>query len=113
MRIPNLKWKIEYLSEIEQDLDNLNKQQLKSVTKELKLLELCGNSLRLPHSRALGNGLLELRERNFGYRIYYTFLENRVIVLLQVGDKSNQQTDIRIAYTRLKKLEKHHENQKF
>jgi len=94
-------WKIEYwcpvngqLSEVELFLNKLTDEQLKSVAKELKLLELCGNTLRLPHSKSLGKGLFELRERKFGYRIYYTFLKGKVVILLHAGDKSTQRKDI-------------------
>lgn len=46
----------------------------------IKLIEAQGNQLRLPHSRALGDGLLELRGKQV--RIFYVFLPKRVIVLL-------------------------------
>lgn len=100
-------WTIEYWldadgkSSVEVWLDNLTKEQLKSVAKELKLLELSGNRLRLPHSRTLGQGLFELRERNFGYRIYYGFASGSIIILLHAGDKSSQQKDIALARKRL------------
>lgn len=41
---------------VEKWLDSLTDDQLKSISKELKLLELCGNSLKLPHSRSLKRG---------------------------------------------------------
>lgn len=44
-----------------------------------------GNLLRMPHSRALGDGLFELRGMKHSVRIYYTFLPGRRIVLLD-GD---------------------------
>ena len=65
---------------------------------------MCGNELRLPHSKSLGNGLFELRERNFGYRVYYTFCKQQVIVLLHSGDKNTQNKDIKLARERLIKL---------
>lgn len=70
------------------------------------MLERCGNSLRLPHSKALGDGLFELRERAYGYRIYYGFLPNNTIVMLQAGDKGSQKRDIRLSSERLKILKK-------
>lgn len=82
-------------------LDQLTKEQFKSVAKELKLLELIGCELRLPHSKALGNGIFELRERVFGYRIYYGFLPGKNIVLLHAGGKSSQTKDIQLAHSRL------------
>jgi len=102
-----IDWQIEYwcpsdgsISEIEVFLDQLTDQQFKSIAKELKLLELCGNNLKLPHSKALGKGLFELRERNFGYRIYYMFAKSRVIILLRAGDKTGQNKDIKTARAR-------------
>lgn len=101
------KWELQYwcdnksISPIEQWLDALTKEQLKSVAKELKLLELCGNTLKLPHSRSLSKGLFELRERQYGYRIYYTFLRKHIILMMHAGDKKNQERDISIARKRL------------
>ena len=48
---------------VERWLLKLTREQFKAVSKELKLLEACGNDLKLPHSRALGKGLFELREQ--------------------------------------------------
>lgn len=98
--------KVEYWCEqegspVEEWFDSMTDEQFKSVAKELKLLELCGNELRLPHSKSLGKGLFELRERKFGYRVYYTFYGNRVILLLHGGDKSSQVKDIKLARKRL------------
>lgn len=79
----------------------LTREQFKAVSKELKLLEICGNDLKLPHSRALGKGLFELRDQRYGYRIYYGFYECKIIILLHAGDKSKQENDIKIARSRL------------
>src|SRR5262245_9930941 len=76
-----MNWSIVYLASVQNWLDALDNQQLKSIAKELRLLELCGNTLKLPHSRSLGNQLFELRERKYGFRIYYTFDKNKVIIL--------------------------------
>jgi len=91
-------------SYFEKWLDSLTKEQFKSVAKELELLKLCGNELRLPHSRSLGKGLFELREKKFGYRIYYGFLPNRRIVLLHAGNKESQERDIKISFNKLNKI---------
>ncbi len=102
-----IKWTIDYWVDnsgkrsVERWLLKLTREQFKAVSKELKLLEVCGNDLKLPHSRTLGKGLFELRERNYGFRIYYCFYKNKIIILLHAGDKSNQQNDIKIARTRL------------
>ncbi len=98
-------WKLEYYHDIEDWFEQLTKDKLKAIAKELKLLQLCGNSLRLPHSKALGKKLFELRERNFGLRMYYTFSSNRKIVLLHGGDKATQKQDIKLARNMLNKME--------
>src|SRR5690349_698795 len=87
-------------------MDERTVQELKSIVKEVKLLERCGNRLRLPHSKALGEGLFELRERTYGYRIYYAFLPNHNIVMLHAGDKNSQKSDIHLARERLAKMHK-------
>ncbi len=103
-------WVIEYWNEhdtespVEEWLDELTKEQFKSVAKELKLLEQCGNQLRLPHSGSLGGGVFELRERRHGHRIYYTFSKHKIMVLLCAGDKHTQENDIKTARNRLEKL---------
>lgn len=91
------EWKIEYNDEMEVWLNELTDDQLKSVAKELRLLELSGNLLRLPHSRSLQKGLFELRERRFGYRMYYVFQSGGKVLLLHAGTKATQEKDIKLA----------------
>jgi putative addiction module killer protein len=104
------QWKIEYWTSgkdkgpIEKWLDKLTKEQLKSLTKEITMLELAGNELKLPHSKALGKGLFELRERQFGLRVYYGFLGTFIIIVLAAGNKKSQEKDIAIARKRLSEL---------
>jgi len=74
---------------------------LKSIAKEICILAKLGNELKLPHSRAFGKGLFELRERRFGIRIYYYFAGKLIIILLAVGNKKNQTNDIKIARERM------------
>ncbi len=90
-----IKWIVEFAehNKIEKWFDKLTKEQLLSVAKEIKLLELCGNTLKMPHSKPLKKGIYELRERKFGFRVYYTFFSQKII-LLTAGDKSSQRRDI-------------------
>lgn len=103
-------WKISYWynnkgeNTVEQWLDSLSTKQIKSVAKEMKLLALCGNSLKLPHSRTLKNGLSVLRERQYGFRIYYTFLPDKRILMLSAGNKKTQKKDMDVARDRLDQL---------
>lgn len=116
-----LEWTVVYWAEedkkpqVEEWLNNLTSEQFKCVSKELLLLKTCGNNLRLPHSKPMDDGVFELREMRFGYRVYYCFSKGRVIVLLIAGDKSSQSRDIKIAKERAlkwKKGETKHENKK-
>ncbi|MEM1243541.1 MAG: type II toxin-antitoxin system RelE/ParE family toxin [Pseudomonadota bacterium] len=102
-----MEWQIIYNNKIEQWLDNLTKKQLKYVAKELKLLEMAGHTLKLPHSRSLGSGLFELRERKFGYRLYYCFAKKQLILLLTAGNKTSQLKDITIARKLLIQFRRH------
>lgn len=105
------QWKIDYWSPgkskspIEKWFDKLNKEQLKSLAKEIMMLEQVGNELKLPHSKTLGKGLFELRERRFGLRIYYGFKGAFVVIVLAAGDKKSQEKDIGVARKRLSELE--------
>ncbi len=82
-------------------LDDLNQEKFKAVSKELILLRMCGNRLRIPHSKPIDIGLFELREMRFGLRIYYCFDKGQIIILLAAGDKSSQKRDIKVARERL------------
>ena len=104
------KWIIRYYanesgkSPIEKWVQKLTEEQAISVTKELRMLENLGNELQLPHSRSLSKGLFELRERRFGYRLYYCFKGHKLIILLVAGDKKSQDKDIKTAYKRMEEL---------
>lgn len=52
----------------------------------------------LGDSKSVGSGVSELRiDYGPGYRVYFTFIEKEIVVLLAGGDKSTQQSDIRKA----------------
>lgn len=99
-----MEWAISYLESVESWLDSLTRDKLKAIAKELRLLELAGSDLRLPHSKSLGEGLFELRERRFGLRLYYCFNGGKAVLILLGGDKSTQAKDIKKAKAALKKL---------
>ncbi len=100
------RWSIHYWNEgqrknLEKWFDLLSEDEFKSIAKELKMLEIAGNTLRMPHSRALGSGLFELRDRKYGFRLYYAFRDQRIIVILVAGNKKSQKEDIENARGRL------------
>lgn len=76
----------------------------------VKLLIEHGPSLRLPHSRALGGGLFELRPRGKSGvgRAVYCFLVGQRVVVLHAFIKKSQQTperEIKLARRRMKEIQ--------
>ncbi len=77
----------------------------------VELLAAHGPNLRLPHSRAFGRGLFELRPRGSSgsFRAFYCFLVGRRIVILHAFAKKTRETpgkELELARKRLKEL--HH-----
>lgn len=75
----------------------------------LDLIEKHGADLRLPHSRAIGNGIFELRPRGREgiARVFYCPASSRTIVILHSFVKKTQQTpqhDLEIAIRRLREV---------
>jgi phage-related protein len=76
----------------------------------VELLAEHGPNLRLPHSRAMGEGLFELRPRGKSGigRAFYLFLVGRRVVIVHAFIKKSQQTpdkELRIARKRMKDLD--------
>jgi phage-related protein len=76
----------------------------------VELLAEYGPSLRLPHSRTLGEGLFELRPRGRSGigRSLYCFMSGKRVVMLHAFTKKTQQTpdrDLKLARKRLKELQ--------
>ena len=76
----------------------------------LELLVEFGPSLRMPHSRAMGGGLFELRPRGrdgIG-RVFYCFALGRRVVILHAFVKKTQDTpeqELKIARKRMKEIQ--------
>ena len=75
----------------------------------VELLVEHGPSLRLPHSRAFGDGLFELRPRGRSGigRAFYCFVVGKRVVVRHAFIKKTQATpdrDLRLARKRLKEL---------
>ena len=83
------------------------------VTDYARLVELLaehGPSLRLPHSRALGEGLFELRPRGRSGigRALYCFLVGQRVVVVHAFIKKTQETpdkELKLARKRFKELQ--------
>ncbi|MCY7319413.1 MAG: type II toxin-antitoxin system RelE/ParE family toxin [Ramlibacter sp.] len=76
----------------------------------VELLIEFGPSLRLPHSRALGGGLFELRPRGRSGigRAFYCFILGKRVVVLHAFIKKSQETpdrELKLARKRLKELQ--------
>lgn len=76
----------------------------------VELLTQHGPNLRLPHSRAMGNGLFELRPKGrtgIG-RAFYCFLVGKRVVVVHAFIKKTQQTpdkELKIARKRVQELQ--------
>lgn len=74
----------------------------------VKLLKQYGNQLGMPHSKALGSGMYELRIRGKEeLRMFYFFTKGRRIYLLHAFKKQTRQTpkkELEIALQRMKNL---------
>ena len=76
----------------------------------VELLVEHGPNLKLPYSRAFGDGLFELRPRGRSGigRAFYCFLFGKRIVVLQAVIKKSRQTpdhEIKLARKRLKEIQ--------
>jgi phage-related protein len=78
-----------------------------------RLLELLiehGTSLRLPHSRAFGDGLFELRPKGRSGigRAFYCYMVGKQVIVLHAFIKKSQQTpdnELKLARKRLKEVQ--------
>ena len=73
------------------------------------LLQEVGPAVRMPHSRAMGNGLFELRPhgREGIGRVFYCFLVGKKIVMLHSFVKKTQETpkkELNIAIQRMQEV---------
>lgn len=76
----------------------------------VELLAEHGPNLRLPHSRALGDGLFELRPRGRSGigRVFYCFLVGKHVVIVHAFVKKTRHTpekELKLARKRLKELQ--------
>ena len=92
------------------DIESWPVDVLADYARLVELLVEYGPSLRLPHSRALGEGLFELRPRGksgIGRAIYCFLLGKRIVVLHAFIKKSQRLPDreLKLARKRLKELQ--------
>lgn len=103
-------FEIEYYNErVLAEIESWPADVLADYARLLELLADHGPDLRLPHSRALGGGLFELRPRGRSGigRSFYCFLVKRRIVVVHAFIKKTQQTpgrELKIARKRAREV---------
>ena len=103
-------WQIVYFNDrVQKDVLSMPSGVLADYLRLTEAMALYGADLRMPHSRALGAGLFELRPKGpegIG-RVFYCTRVGRVIVILHSFIKKTQETpdaDMRMARKRLKEI---------
>ena len=103
-------WQIVYFNDrVQKDVLSMPSGVLADYLRLTEAMALYGADLRMPHSRARGAGLFELRPKGpegIG-RVFYCTQVGRVIVILHSFIKKTQETpdaDMRMARKRLKEI---------
>ena len=103
-----MNYTIEYFhARVKAEIESWPDGILADYARMVELLMEFGPNLRMPHSRAMGGGLFELRPRGregIG-RVFYGFVVSQRVVILHAFVKKTQDTpeqDLRIARKRMK-----------
>jgi phage-related protein len=105
-----MNWEIIYYSaKVRDQVLELPDSVLADYLRLLDLLREHGADLRLPHSRAMGKGLFELRPKGhegIGRVFYCTQVERRIVILHSFVKKTQQTppTELEIARKRLREV---------
>ncbi len=108
------KWIIEYYNQKVQDWTSSMPIGIRSAYAHLmSLLQEVGVDLRLPHSRAMGGGLFELRPKGKEgiARVFYCMLVGKRIVILHGFIKKTNETpkkDLDISLLRMREVKNGH-----
>lgn len=105
-----MNWTINYFNKnVQAEIENLPVGIYADYVRLIDLMIAHGANLRLPHSRAMGNGLFELRckgREGIG-RVFYCTVCGNEIVMLHSFVKKTQKTpkrELDIAIARLKEV---------
>ena len=105
-----VKYALEYFhSRVKNEIESWPDGILADYARLVELLMEFGPNLRMPHSRAMGDGLFELRPRGregIG-RVFYCFVVGQRIVILHAFVKKTQDTpdnELRLARKRMKEV---------
>lgn len=106
-----MSYSISYFhSRVKAEIENWPDGVLADYARMVELLMEFGPNLRMPHSRAMGSGLFELRPRGregIG-RVFYCFVIGQRIVILHAFIKKTSATpeqEIKIALKRMKEVQ--------
>lgn len=107
-----MNWQILYFSEtLQKEISNWSSGLAARYVRLTDMMLIYGPDLGMPHSRALGHGLFEIRvkAREGIGRVFYCTLVGRQIVMLHCFIKKTQKAprkELEIAYKRLKQVKK-------
>ena len=103
----NINYPIEYFHpRVKREIETWPDGILADFARMVELLMEFGPNLRMPHSRAMGGGLFELRPRGrqgIG-RVFYCFVVGQRVVILHAFIKKTEETpkkELRIARRRM------------
>ena len=105
-----MNWTISYFNEqVREEISDWPVGLYADFLRLISLMEEHGADLRLPHSRAMGQGLFELRckSKEGTGRVFYCTMIGRRIIILHSFIKKTQQTpdpELKIARRRLKEI---------
>ena len=109
--IINVSYSIEYFhSRVKAEIESWPDGILADYARLVELLMEFGPNLRMPHSRAMGGGIFELRPsgREGIGRAFYCFAVSKRIVILHAFVKKTKETpeqELRIARRRMKEVQ--------
>jgi phage-related protein len=99
---------VDLLESVEIFLTSLTEKEIAKVILTIELLEEFGNTLNMPHSRHLADGLLELRIRGSReVRLFYCFHKGRVVLLHAYVKKTQKTADKELLKARSIKQQLH------
>lgn len=108
-----MKWKfVYYNNRVEKDILNLPIELLSEFLGMQEMMEIKGPCLGMPFTRAMGNGLFEMRIRgkdNIARIFYGTVIAGEIVILHNFIKKTQNTPDheLKLAKKRLKEIQNH------
>jgi len=108
-----MKWKIEYYNNsVVKDVQRLEKSIKANFFAIMDIMLQEGPDLGLPHTKAMGKGLFEIRAKGQAgiARGFFCIISHNTIVVLHVFTKKTEKTpkkELELAQKRMKEVKKH------